>query len=410
MTFLVANDLWEERLEKKLKRIEKKCKKLGNDFHFEDMGMEIVEREEVIDGKKIKKVYEFKKIDVSAIAKVNDFQFVGKIEFTSCGNIVTKVPTIDVEIPKSFFEIENKCQHCGNKNSRRSFLYIVYNEKTKEFKAVGSSCLKLYTDGLNAEAVASYYDLLLEIEDSYVFGSNAKQYYPVDEILEYADIFIDKLGYMRRNEYDTSCVSTRGLVNTMYNDYACKTLSDKINHINDILKASKIMVEMTKKDFDFSKDRQNKIKSIKEYYNSLDANTDFIRNVQILLKLEYVTWDKIGFICYLPQGYNKYINDEKKRAEKIKLNEGVEYFGEEGKRYKDVKVKLVEYVSGWETMFGFQMLYRIITEDNNVLVWKTTKGIEGEKLENVKSITFTVKKHNLYNGCKQTEITRAVLK
>ena len=41
--------------------------------------------------------------------------------------------------------------------------------------------------------------------------------------------------------------------------------------------------------------------------------------------------------------------------------------------------------------------------ENNVYTWKTTTSIEDRKILN---ITATVKKHNVYNGIKQTELTR----
>lgn len=41
--------------------------------------------------------------------------------------------------------------------------------------------------------------------------------------------------------------------------------------------------------------------------------------------------------------------------------------------------------------------------DNQVCTWKTTKGIDAEK---VKKIRATVKRHSEYKGTKQTELTR----
>jgi hypothetical protein len=139
-------------IEKKLKRIGKKCEKHGNPFVFNVVGTEI---KEVVDKEtKEKRYYKFIVVEVEGTAKINDYECVAVLENHEFGNVIRRINT-EIEIPERFLNTDNYCEHCNSKRPRKE-LYIIHNVKTDEFKQVGSSCLMLYTNGLNAEYVASY--------------------------------------------------------------------------------------------------------------------------------------------------------------------------------------------------------------------------------------------------------------
>lgn len=87
-----------EKLQKKVSHIQKKCKKYDVDFHFEiiDEYFEEVEKDNVV---------KFYVIEVEGIAKVDGWNFVGKIEkMGNDKNIIRSV--VDVEIPKEYYTCE----------------------------------------------------------------------------------------------------------------------------------------------------------------------------------------------------------------------------------------------------------------------------------------------------------------
>lgn len=96
---------------------------------------------------------------------------------------------------------------------------------------------------------------------------------------------------------------------------------------------------------------------------------------------------------------------EKERAErevrKQKEADSSKYVGEIGKRIS-FQPTAIQCLTSWETMYGTTFLYKIIDTFGNVFTWKTSSSIS----ENVSSITGTVKNHSVYNGVKQTELTR----
>lgn len=387
-----------EKVEKKLNRIEKKCARYGNPFTFEIVGEEI---EEVENEEGHKNYYKFIVVDVEGTARISDYECVAVLEIHNCGNVVRRINN-EIDIPVRFLHTENICEHCNSKR-RRNELYIIHNVVTNEFKQVGSDCLNLYTHGLNAEYVASYIDGITELEENDgCVGNGGKYYIPVKDVIGYSSEIVDKMGYFNSN----SDLSTKRLLIEIL---LHGSMQNKIANMNKMLRDCKFYnVDFDTTDFN-KKETYDKVEDIIEYYLGLKADSEFIHNVQVLLKDEYVEWQNIGFLCYLPEGYNKYIQKEIKRAEQKIINEKSEYFGEVGKRYKNMDVSEIRILTGWDTQFGFTYLYKIVLDKGNVLTWKSTNWYSEEDLLKVRKIDFTVKEHTEYKETKQTNVTRCKL-
>lgn len=398
MQYKIYEEFFED-VKKKLNRIGKKCAKHGNPFTFEVVGSVIdeVENKET----KEKSYYKFMIVEVEGTAKINNYECVAVLEKHESGNVIRRINT-EIEIPERFKFTENVCEHCNCKRQRNE-LYVIHNVETDEFKQVGSSCLMLYTNGLNAEYVASYINGITKLEEFDGFiGSGGKSYIPIDEVLGYSVEIINKMGYFNSN----SDCPTKYLVSDML--YKRDSFEDRIRNINRTLKNNKFSLEFDSKDF-LKDDTENIVKEIIKYYMSLKNDSEFINNVQVLLNDGYVEWQNLGFLCYLPEGYYKHIKREAKKAEQNLIDEKSEHFGEVGKRYKNQKVYEVRILTGWGTQYGYTYLYKIVLESGNVLIWKSTNWCEESELNNVDTITFTVKAHGEYNGVKQTDVSRCKL-
>lgn len=79
-----------------------------------------------------------------------------------------------------------------------------------------------------------------------------------------------------------------------------------------------------------------------------------------------------------------------------------ERIGQVGQRV-DLEIAKCKVVTGWYNEFGITYVYKLVTADNHVCTWKTSKGID---VDRVKKIRATVKGHSEYKGTKQTELTR----
>lgn len=388
MTYEIYEGFFPE-LKKKLNRIKKKCEKTGNDFSFEVIGEEI---KDFIDNKGNKSYYKFFIVNVSGVAIINGWQAVAVLDCTFNGNIVHKLD--NVEIPNCYYNSPNVCDHCKSERNRKN-LFVIYNKETNEWKQVGKNCLEIYTGGLDAEYVTAYYDGITQFEkyNNIDYEDVIKwnhHYYNVKTIIAYAFVIINKMG----TYYNSSCdIPTKLLVKEML----INNIDKAIYNINKYLKNAGFNCEFSDSDFCLDED-DSIVTEIINYYNSLKDNNDFVHNVQVMLKDGYVDIKNAGYLCYLPKGYSDY-------KEKLKQNQMSHWFGEVGKRYKNLKINYWDVIASWSNEYGMTFIYKIVLVSGDILIWKTNKDIS-----ECDTISFTVKEHKEYNGVKQTEITRGVVK
>lgn len=388
MLYAIYEDFFED-VEKKLNRVAKKCIKHGNDFTFEVKGEEI--REKFDEEYGITRYHKFILVEVDGTAKIDDWECIAVLEVHDAGNIIRRINT-EIDIPNRFKNTKNLCEHCNSKRQRNN-LYVIHNVKTDEWKQVGGNCLKLYTGGLSMEYVAAYMDGITELEEFDGIVGHGKAYYHVDEVLSYAVEVINKTGYFNAQ----SMLPTKYIVSTLMHN----TMDKAIDSINRDFADARLNVRVCHNDF-HKNSTKDTVEKIVEYYKSIDDDSEFIHNVKVMLNEQYVLAKNFGFLCYLPSGYAKHIEKE---IEKVKRVE-TKHFGEVGNRYKDKVIQDVTLVTSWETQWGYTHVYKIILEDNSVLVWKTSNYLYTEKDEKFDKISFTVKEHKEYKGEKQTEVTK----
>lgn len=376
-------------VERKLNRIAKKCKRYGNDFTFEIKGEEI--RKSYNKELDMTEYHKFILVNVEGTAKIDNWECIAVLEIHNVGNIIRRINT-EIEIPQRFKNTENICEHCNSKRQRNN-LYVIHNVETDEWKQVGGSCLKVYTSGLSMEYVTAYMDGITELEEFDGIVGHGKAYYNVNDILSYALEVINKTGYFNAQ----AMLPTKYIVSTLMNN----GLSRAVEYINKDFKDARLDVRFSEVDF-HKQSTKDIVEEIVNHYKNLEDNGEFIHNVKVMLNEGYVLPKNIGYLCYLPEGYAKYLQKEIERAKKIEA----EYFGEIGKRYKDKVINNITLITSWETQWGYTGLYKIVLEDGSILTWKTNNYLYLEKNEEFDKISFTVKEHKEYRGEKQTEVTR----
>ena len=134
-----------EELRKKAARIQKKAITHGCKVVFEEVD-EIFKTETNEDGNEVTRKYIV--VEAEGEAKAEGWVFAGTIEHTKAGNILRSVSD-EYKIPERYHDAKPYCEHCNTKRYRKD-TYVVYNEETGEFKQLGKSCLKEYTNGLTS--------------------------------------------------------------------------------------------------------------------------------------------------------------------------------------------------------------------------------------------------------------------
>lgn len=385
MQYAIAESLFDS-VSSKLVRIAKKCVRYGGGFTFDIVGEEY---RSYTNSAHVHETQKFIIIDVSGTAKIDDWEFVATLDIYKNGNIVRRYNT-DIDLPNRFMKSENVCEHCGTKRLRNN-LYVIHNTETGEFRQVGGNCLALYTGGLSMEYVAAWMDGITELEsNSCVFGS--KVYYDVRDVVRYAYIITEKVGYMRASD-NPSLLATRDMVRIVSNKH-----EGAVDELNAKLREHGYEEKFTISDF--TADVDEVVDAIIDYWFRCEDGGEFAHNVKVMLEEGYVESKQFGYLAYLPKGYMRHVERE---AEHVKnTSEPCSYYGEVSKRYKNIDVERVEKIASFETDYGISHIYAITICDGSRLVWKTTKYIE----DGCSKISFTVKSHGEYRGKMQTEVTR----
>jgi len=396
--------VWEgnmKNLEAKATKIRNKCSKYGCDFHFEKVGEEFAE---VIDPELKQKVtIKYIIIDCEGFSKINDWEFVSVIEHTPNGNMFRKGIS-NVELPTRFRECGPFCEHC-NKIRDRKDTYIVRNVKTDEYKQVGKSCLKDYTNGLSIEIAAMEASLrgILEEAETYVGGSalrSENSYLPMKEFLEYGIETVTHFGYTKtRNEM--------GSVNPD------STKSRSIRYFSaEHGMAGNQTVEYSRKEmksvgFDVTKKEvEDKANAIISWAEELPDTTDYNHNLKVVLGLDYIDYSKVGILVSAIPSYNRAMQKIEEETERKNSSKKSNWVGNIKDRVT-VETNKVECVTSFESCYdGYHTsivyVYKFSDAEGNIYVWKTSTDVPEETTK----IVGTIKEHSEYKGTKQTVLTR----
>lgn len=353
-----------EKLRKQVIRIKNK----GVPIIFE-LGEEKIVEDENIKGL-FHKVVE---VEVEGNYKLNNWEFVATIEHTPNGNIIRSI-TDNYKIPERYKNSGPECEHCNKIRSRKD-TYLVYNTKTNEFKQVGRTCLKDYTEGLDANKCAEIAQLFINLEK---FEGN------------YADDFIS---------YSSS---TSIMSNDIVKKYAYSLVKDK-GYLPKIT-TSELMDILRGKGKDKLQPANNdKIKEIDDWVETINIDKPgYFRNAVLAWKLEYIEYRHLALICSL---INVFFKTESQRAIIKTKKETTSYVGNINDKI-DINIKNSRVLYTRDNLqYSYYApdtyVYEIIDKEGNIYIWNTSQSLEG-----VTKINATVKEHREYKGIRQTIITR----
>lgn len=371
-----------DKLTKRLVTIGNKCNKFGCTFSFEIIGEHY--EKQFDDAHVYTGDIKYIDVEVSGRAIINNWVFVATLEHTDKGNIVRAYD--GQEVPQWAYTVEAKCDHCKTKHTRKD-TYIVRNTETGEFKQVGRSCLKDFTNGLSAEMVAAYLSYLDTLEKSSVDFSHNRPYYNVKEYLLYVAETVKHFGYLSKanagyNGTPTSCRAFGYMV--------CPNAQER--------------KEMESVGFEAcTEENENTVVAALQWLNAQDDDFGYIHNLKIACSREYCESRDFGIIASLLPAHFKAMEKESERLarEAAKANKPkTNWVGEVGERIEIIAD--CKCVASWCSDFGPGYLYKFTANDGNIFTWKTGKAVDDGKV----ALKGTIKAHTEFNGEKQTELTR----
>lgn len=395
-TYLILEDNM-DRLQKKLGRIRTKCEKYGCDFYYKELGEQF---RAWVDPEGQQHQVKYIEVECEGTAVVNGWKFAATIQHEDTGNIIRNI--IDIEVPERYRNCPPTCEHCQSKRIRKN-TYLVYNEETSEFKQVGTNCLCDFTGGYSAELAAEYIALFDELikGESAGGGIRPEEYYPIKDILKYAVKLVSQLGYVSTSsaEYDPeSTTKYKAFLQYRYDNMRYSLYKAEVEEVETFRGTHD-------SNFD-SEENLAEVNTLLDYILSIDEDSEYIHNLQVLAKSGYSRYSQLGYVVSMVPVYNKYIRKlQKEEAQKKEAEMSTsEFQGEVGKRITVENIESAEAITGWETLYGYTTRFKFTDESGNVYMWDSSSGIYAD--QKIDKITGTVKKHDEFRGIKQTWLTR----
>lgn len=382
-------------LYQKLESYGNKADKLNIPYSIVEVGMVTLEKPY----KETKEEVECLILSVNFNIKVNGWQFIASIDHLENGNII-KSAVNNITLPVEYRTAKyTTCDHCNTERYRKQ-THIVYNETTKEFKQVGSTCLKSYTgiDVNNVVAFADFFNTIYTYNDSNEgmqdFGGffNGEKYLNVRKEICLAYDLVNIYGY----EKVGGRMSTASRVAEMqdyFDGYLRRYQPKRYRALKETFEEKGITF--------YSDESYKKADEIIKYVLSQKVTNDYMNNMHVLLKNKSVDRKYRNFIVSAIAVYNKGLEREKEYQQKHANDMTSKHVGNVGERL-NVTIKSCNTVTSWETEYGVTYIYKFVDVNGNIYTWKTTKVVR----DDVTSVTGTVKTHNDYKGIKQTELTR----
>lgn len=380
--------MFEDKMEVYKKRFERKA--FGNvQFHISD------ERYVPLDSDEIKfRGHWVVDVEVEGEYKIPGWKFVASLEWIpeQKTNIIRKSDD-GITIPERFIN-SNDCDHCHAERNRKRTI-VLFNEETQEYKQVGNQCVKDYI-GADAEDYLSYlsiFDSMQSWLDSLPSDTRTKHDigFKTDEILEQTIEEVNHFGYVSqqtiRNWYD----------NHGYDDEYCpleKTSSQVFRIMNEVTGYENY--ELVRPRYEVTDETREKVKEVKDFIFNQEDDSDYIHNVQTLLKTEYVDNKNLGIVVSAV-GY--YIR-QKAAIKEAEIESASEFIGDIGDKIQFIAKPVV--VSSYESDYGWSYLYKFV-DDGNVILWRTNKLLDVDVEYTIKA---TVKDHSEFRHVKQTVVTR----
>lgn len=376
-------------LEKKMARLNKKAVRAGT------TPITLTKVSETVEKNKDGSVDVFYQIVVEGeTPKIAGWDFLATLDHncdpTGESNLVYVMP--GQTCPDDYRQSPADCDHCGYRRSRRK-TYVLQHEDTGELKQVGHTCVKDFI-GLDPAKVAAQAERIVKVmkaaneaEESGVLGvPYDRRHIDLERFLAYTAMVVRMTGWTSGKE----AYESQGARHSSAN-----------NALGDMFPVGGIVTGVH--DEPEAVDEQ-KARDALTYALTLDrAKNDYNHNVVTMATTGYIDWKATGIAGSIIRIYDLHIERETERAAAPDLS-GSEHMGNLKDRITG-EVTVIGKKHG-EGHYGPWTMIRMITNQGNVLVTFATGSNFNPDVGDKIKIKGTVKKHDEFNGVKQTMLNR----
>lgn len=326
---------------------------------------------------------------------IDDWQFVGTIQFTQNGNIIRLADSsFEGKVPERYLHTPQICEHCNTIRNRKD-TYLIYNTKTDEFKQVGSKCLLDYTKGLDADECASIMSCLNQMVELGNLGCDNDDFFSFREgsgfgcgsdVRNHALALVKARGYKNSS---SSCPSYIELSNFYFKHQSQQYWWKK--EYGGIELATDEEVEAVN---EFARQHAN-------------DGMGYMRNASLAWLSECIEYRDFGLICSFANTYLKEVEKaELRKREAMSMDNS--WVGNVGDRItiRVAKAMVLYYKdNSYKSYYARDtVVYKIIDDRGHTFKWSTNNNVEEGD-----TIVATVREHATWKEIRQTVITRGTI-
>jgi hypothetical protein len=319
-------------------------------------------------------------------------------------NIVKSI--IGENIRNEFRQAVGRCDHCRTDRRRKETFVVIHDNGDQ--KVVGRNCIADFLGHEDINALANYAAALAEFgasigemmavetvedDDRYFSGGTEESHFDLRAFIEMSIRACRAFGWVSGSQarYENTC-STR--LKTV--GHLLPPPTDRVNREEWYRDHDRLMAVTVTTDAD----------DVIQWAKSIDGETDsdYLHNLRTIAHVEAVTPTTTGYAASMYVAHAKAVEREVERLKKDERGPS-EHVGTVGERIEmNVSVdRIIEH----EGQYGCVGIHKLIDDNDNELVWfaSGSNWLDEDGVESYR-IKATIKKHDEYNGKKQTAITR----
>lgn len=381
-------------LTRRVEQLQKKAAKLRTSpIVFTVVGSETKEYANTVTG--VKQVRRYELVEVSGETPViNGWALVGVIQHLGeAGNVLRALP--EAQVPERFRSASpDWCDHCRTTRTRRD-TYVL--KSADDYKQVGSSCLRDFTDTTDPEAVAKWHELVLLALDAAGEYENDGGSFRARLETEVNDFLAVTAAVVRERGWTAASAARYG------DAVATKT---RVSHLLWTTKNQCAAADLRSHracsdhtDIDVTDADKQLAAETLEWVRGWDHElNDYEHNLYVACSLTSVSDRLEGIVASAIAAYRRMKTERREREVKAESK----HLGAVGERLTlEVEVTNTRFI---ESDWGGSHLVNMLDADGNRLKWFASSGVvdEGRRYK----VTGTVKKHDEYKGTRETVLTR----
>jgi hypothetical protein len=340
--------------------------------------------------------------------KINGWTFVATIDHSAtAGNVIRVAPNANCEVPAKYRTIGPVCEHCSKIRSRRD-TFLLRSDATGEFKQIGRQCIRDFI-GYDVEQMVGMAEIVVnavpsdsDADGDWAGGVANRHYIRVSTYLAHVSALIRAQGWIGRK-----------LASDQGGGATCDTALTNMfpPRGNTTFKR----IALTDKDFETAA-------GAIEWAAKLPGKNVFDHNLSVLAKAGTIEYRSIGIVAWMVPGFFRateraYASAQRRAAMNLTSSQYVGPIGakigtKSGQTIKPFEAILYGFYS-FSNQFGPTYIFRFQGDDGNVYIWKASGresldlgGADAKNRVRVRISGGTVKKHEEYEGVKQTYLTR----